>query len=142
MKIFAIADTHFGHENIIKYCNRPFKNAYEMDKTLIKNWNETVSNDDVVLHLGDFCLSSKERAREICRVLNGKKILIMGNHDNRNENFYREIGFHTVSRFPIVYADFYLLSHAPLPLSETTPYANIYGNVHNDEKYVDTSNTR
>ena len=65
MKYFIISDTHFGHTNVIKYCNRPFKDIEEMDKTLIKNWNETVSNKDVVIHLGDFAFCSKERAEEI-----------------------------------------------------------------------------
>ncbi len=141
MKIFAISDTHFCHANIIKYCNRPFSCVEEMNESLIKNWNEAVSNDDVVLHLGDYCLGSKEAARDITSRLHGKKILIMGNHDNWNESFYREIGFHTVSRFPILYDNYYLLSHAPLVLSESTPYGNIYGHVHNDERYRDTSNT-
>ena len=66
MKYFVISDTHFGHENIIQYCNRPFKNVEEMDSALIKNWNETVSNKDVVIRLGDFAFCSKERAEEIC----------------------------------------------------------------------------
>jgi len=143
MKIFAIADTHFGHSNIIKYCNRPFASVEEMDAALIKNWNETVSNNDIVLHLGDVCVGGgKERAKEIISRLNGKKILIMGNHDNWSEEFYRSAGFHTVSRFPILYDNFFLLSHAPLQLSETTPYFNYYGHVHNDNKYVDNATSR
>ena len=142
MKIFVIADTHFGHENIIKYCNRPFKTVKEIDEKMIKNWNETVTNKDVVIHLGDFGLGSKEYISSIVKRLNGKKILIMGNHDNWSEQTYRDMGFHTVSRFPILYSDFYLCSHAPLILSETTCYYNCYGHVHNDSRYQDTATSK
>lgn len=113
-----------------------------MDETMIKLWNETVSKSDTIIHLGDFGLGSKEYIKSIVERLNGKKILVIGNHDNWSEQFYRDIGFHTVSRFPILYADFFLMSHAPLRLSETTPYYNCYGHVHNDEKYKDTATSR
>ena len=142
MKIFVISDTHFYHEKIIKYCNRPFSSVEEMNKTLIRNWNETVSGKDVVLHLGDFGLGEKGKIAEIISTLNGKKILIMGNHDNWSESFYREAGFHTVSRFPILYDGFYLMSHAPLILSETKPYFNFFGHIHNDSRYVDTATSK
>ncbi len=138
MKVFVISDTHFGHKNIIDYCNRPFKSTEEMDEALIKNWNETVSNDDVVIHLGDFGLGKKEYIASIAKRLNGKKILIMGNHDNWSEQTYRDMGFHTVSRFPILYADFYLMSHAPIQMPQLTCYKNIYGHVHTDPNYIDT----
>lgn len=142
MKYFVISDTHFGHENIIRYCNRPFANADEMDKVLIKNWNETVSNKDTVVHLGDFALGNKEYISSIVSKLNGRKILIMGNHDDYSEQFYRDAGFCIVSRFPILYSEFYMMSHAPLQLSETTPYYNFYGHVHNDEKYVENATSK
>ena len=54
MNRYFTADTHFGHGNIIKYCNRPFKNHLEMDDELIRRWNNVVSNEDEVYHLGDF----------------------------------------------------------------------------------------
>lgn len=142
MKYFVISDTHFGHENIIRYCNRPFGSVEEMDRALIKNWNDTVTNKDVVIHLGDVGLGNKDYVAGIIKQLNGKKILIMGNHDGWSEQFYRDAGFHTVSRFPIVYDGFYLMSHAPLILSETTPYFNFYGHVHNDERYVDNATSK
>ena len=142
MKVFVISDTHFGHENVIKYCNRPFASADEMDRILIKNWNATVTNRDIVIHLGDVGLCSKERFQEIISQLNGRKLLVMGNHDNWSEEFYRKSGFHTVSRFPIIYDHFFLMSHAPLILSETTPYFNYYGHVHNDERYIDNATSK
>ncbi len=82
MSNFYIADTHFGHYNIIKHCHRPFATADEMDEVLITNWNAVVSNDDTVYILGDLAFSkgSKEPA-EYLAALNGRKIMIVGNHD-------------------------------------------------------------
>lgn len=133
MKVFVISDTHFGHKNIIDYCNRPFKSVEGMDEAMIKNWNETVSNNDVVIHLGDLGLGKKEYIADIVKRLNGKKILIMGNHDNWSEQTYRDMGFHTVSRFPILYADFYLMSHAPIQ-DNTGDFIQIFGHVHDKGK--------
>ena len=142
MKFFIISDTHFGHEQIIKYCGRPFKSTKEMDEAMIKNWNEVVSNNDTVIHLGDVGFGKKDYIASIIKRLNGKKILIMGNHDNWSEQAYRDMGFHTVSRFPIIWNNFFMLSHAPLELNETTPYFNYYGHVHNDNKYIDNATSR
>lgn len=50
---WIISDTHFGHANIIKYCNRPFTNVTTMNATLIRNWKALVKNDDTIWHLGD-----------------------------------------------------------------------------------------
>ena len=80
-RTFFTSDTHFGHKNVIKYCNRPFASVEEMDRTLIENWNAVVGQYDHVYHLGDFGLTSTE---EICRVLkrlNGIKYFVKGNHD-------------------------------------------------------------
>ena len=142
MKVFIIADTHFSHKNIIKYCNRPFSSVEEMNNVMLNNWNNTVGKNDLVIHLGDLYLGKKSEAREFLPKLNGRKILIMGNHDQWSEAFYRECGFETVSRFPIVYNNFFLMSHEPLQLSETTPYFNCYGHVHNDAKYVDNDTSK
>ena len=57
MKIFYIGDLHFGHNNIIKYDDRPFLNVQEMDMSLINNWNSVVTDEDKVIILGDFTMS-------------------------------------------------------------------------------------
>lgn len=142
MKYFIISDTHFGHKNIIKYCNRPFENVEEMDKQLIKNWNEVVSKDDTVIHLGDVFLCGKEKAKTTMSQLNGKKILIKGNHDHWSDEFYKSIGFDYVSKYPIVWNNFYILSHAPLQMGQNLPYLNLYGHVHNDPIYQNTENSK
>lgn len=83
-KVFFTSDTHFGHTNIITFCNRPFKNVEEMNETLIENWNKVVGKDDIVFHLGDFCLGGPEEWTRILERLNGKIYLVVGNHDIRN----------------------------------------------------------
>ena len=81
MSNFYISDTHFGHFNIIKHCNRPFSTVEEMDNALINNWNSVVTDDDVYI-LGDFSYKSEDPIGYLKR-LNGKKHLIVGNHDNK-----------------------------------------------------------
>lgn len=80
-RILFTADTHFGHRNIIRYCNRPFYSVEEMDETLINNWNKVVDKEDVVFHLGDFAVGGAALWSNLLQRLNGKVYLIMGNHD-------------------------------------------------------------
>lgn len=81
---FFTSDTHFGHANIIRFCNRPFKNVEEMDEALIENWNQVVSEDDTVFHLGDFAFGGSSVWKSIIPRLNGHINLIIGNHDRKN----------------------------------------------------------
>ena len=69
--VFFTADPHFGHTNIIRYENRPFASAEEMDQELIRRWNETVSPEDTVYLLGDFSFYGKEKSTEILSALQG-----------------------------------------------------------------------
>lgn len=83
MKNFYIADTHFGHDNVIRFDNRPYKNVEEMDQMLINNWNNAVANEDIVYVLGDFCWGKEKTWIKVLNQLKGNKVLIMGNHDLR-----------------------------------------------------------
>lgn len=80
-KIWVTADHHFGHANIIKYCNRPFSSKDEMDATMVAVWNSMVSDEDLVIHLGDVSLGSASHVGHILDKLKGKKVLVYGNHD-------------------------------------------------------------
>lgn len=140
VKYFVIADTHFGHAHVIDYCNRPFKDINDMNFKLVKFWNETVSNGDYVFMLGDFAFG-KENVRRFANELNGRKILIKGNHDTYPNSFYRECGFEEVSKYPILF-EFCLMSHEPLLLSQTTPYFNFYGHIHQDERYIENATSK
>ena len=81
---FFTSDTHFNHAGIIRLCNRPFKNVEQMNETLIANWNRVIGPDDTVFHLGDFCLGGAAEWTKVQDRLNGKIILILGNHDLKN----------------------------------------------------------
>lgn len=78
MNIFFTSDTHFGHQNIIKYCDRPFEDVVTMDAKLVIAWNEKVGLNDTVYHLGDMAFNNYERISE----LNGNIKLVPGNHDH------------------------------------------------------------
>lgn len=56
MSVWLTADTHFCHANILKFCQRPFKDVTEMDLQMITRWNAVVGPADVVYHLGDLAL--------------------------------------------------------------------------------------
>lgn len=81
---FYTSDSHFGHEAVIRHCQRPFADAVAMDEEMIHRWNSRVKPTGMVFHLGDFSLADVDRTREIFSRLNGRKFLITGNHDLDN----------------------------------------------------------
>ena len=83
MTIRYIADMHFDNDSIIAYDNRPFDSVEEMNTALITNWNRVVTDpEDLTWILGDFCAGDAERWSELLSRLNGRKALILGNHDD------------------------------------------------------------
>lgn len=92
MNAFFTSDLHFGHENIIKLCNRPYQSTPDMDEILISNWNNRVRNSDIVYVLGDFAW--KHIHEPYLKKLNGRKILIRGNHDESYQ--YEHASWHAI----------------------------------------------
>lgn len=139
IKVFYIADTHFGHTNILKLCHRPFKNVKEMNEILIQNWNAVVGEKDMVFVVGDFCLSKSKdphiktkEAKEYLDRLHGQKHLIIGNHDKFAFDCFSsayDSAFITHQGMNIV------LSH--YPQAEWTGFyrgvKHFYGHIHNNE---------
>ena len=79
--IYYISDLHFGHRNVIAMDGRPFESIEEMDATLIRLWNERVTDEDDVYIVGDFAYRNNYTATWYLRQLKGRKHLIIGNHD-------------------------------------------------------------
>lgn len=134
MSVFFIADTHFGDENILRYENRPFENVFEMNEKIVSNWNGLVADDDEIYFLGDVGDAS------CINRLKGKKYLIKGNHDKLDNAEYISLGFDKVYDLPVIYNDFWILSHEPMYVNQNMPYANIFGHVHNNPMYKTVSN--
>lgn len=78
---FITSDHHFGHARIIELAVRPFASIDAMHSELIAAWNRLVGPDDVVLHLGDLALGKREESIAVTAALNGRKLLLPGNHD-------------------------------------------------------------
>jgi len=99
MNFFFTADEHFGHANIIKYCNRPYKNVEEMNKDLIARFNKKVpdSNQSFTVHAGDFCFGkSYAEAYNYIKYLNGHHIFLMGSHDVWLRNDPNRVSTHEI----------------------------------------------
>ena len=143
MATFFTADLHFGHENIIGFCDRPFKDIADMTRTLINNWNSRVSNEDHVYIVGDLFYGGRgaagvNEAVDTVKQLNGILHLIAGNHD---------IPYLKKTDYHYLFADvdqLRYLSHegktiflCHYPLAEWSGYFrgswHIYGHIHNQK---------
>lgn len=89
------SDPHFGHKNIIKYANRPVNSLENMHKNLISLYNCMIDEDDVCLWLGDAFFCCQDEATAILSAMNGKKLIVRGNHD-KSANWLLNAGFDMV----------------------------------------------
>lgn len=92
MKKFYISDMHLFHHDILSTCNRPYKTLKEMHEDIIIKWNKKVSKNDIVYIIGDVASPSNsddvKNVVNILKMLNGNKVLIVGNHDRESiKNF-------------------------------------------------------
>jgi len=131
--IYFTADNHFRHENIIKYCNRPFVDIKAHDEMLVHNWNATVRPKDEVYVLGDFIFArSQEDVLGLASRLNGKKYLILGNHDKPG---YCEGSFEWIKDYHVFTAHnkTWVLFHYPIWswFRRAKGAIHLYGHVHN-----------
>ena len=134
--LFLISDPHFGHEGILGFDSddkgtklRPFASIEEMDEFIIENWNRTVGPQDHVYCLGDFCMT--KRNIKTAKRLNGKKRLVMGNHDVYSVRLYLEAGFQKVMAYRVF--EKCIFSHIPIYHGGLARFKlNIHGHLHSN----------
>lgn len=143
MSVFFTSDQHFGHTNIIKYCNRPFTSIEEMDQAIIDNWNSVVDNKDFVYIIGDLTMSyKKDKMREIFNQLKGTKALIKGNHDHKG-SIPTECFVDIWKRVRVTGDNYdYILIHDPAEASANHMNVQKYlcGHLHRYEAYLPGTN--
>lgn len=133
---FFISDTHFGHKNIITFKtgdNKPlrdFASVEEMDECMVTRWNSVVKSQDTIYHLGDVVINRK--ALPILDRLNGRKVLIKGNHDIFKLKDYVKY-FDDIRAYKVMTEDGIICSHIPIhPESLSRWKLNLHGHLHSN----------
>ena len=130
------SDSHWGHENIIKYASRPFTSVGEMDAYMVQIWNERVRPSDSVYHLGDVTMARSSDQVEwftrLIKSLHGHKRLILGNHDHFQTKVYHNADFEKIRGTGAWLGNGLLLSHFPVHPSSIgmRSTANAHGHIH------------
>ena len=131
MAIYVCADLHLNHPEVVSNCREIFRSSQDHDKYIIDRYNSVVGKDDLVYILGDVGFKPIEALKKLIRQLNGRKILIIGNHDQLDDNTYRNMGFIEIYRHPVYYSENIILSHIPLKEGFNNPWViNIHGHLH------------
>lgn len=125
MKEWLITDTHFDHDKIGVYCDRP---DGWMDKILF-NWRQIVKTEDLVIHLGDLQVGPGHNLKELMDSLPGRKVLVLGNHDTKSNSWYMTNGFAFVADAFVYRGVTY--THKPSSFLFPDTDINIHGHVHN-----------
>lgn len=140
-KMWFTSDHHFGHENIIKYCNRPFVSVDEMNRILIQNYNSVVAYNDVVYFIGDIGFMQDDALVTLLSRLNGSKILIYGNHDKvirKSEQKFKKVFSHIRDYLEVSgEKQKYILCHYPMLSWNGSGRGNImlHGHAHGNTNY-------
>lgn len=139
MNQWFISDTHYGHANILEFCNRKrmFASENEMTESMIANWNTVVADDDIVYHCGDFSFhKSRPQLAQVITQLKGKIVLLKGNHDSSNDMRWLQSQF-SPNKFDWTYMhriklhkQLLYLSHFPLEIGNRPNMWNVSGHVH------------
>lgn len=143
--IWVTSDTHFNHENIIKFCGRPFESAKMMNEMLVDNWNSVIKPGDKVYHLGDVYMGGgfeREETEKMLLSLNGQKRLLLGNHDNGRDQILHKV-FKKIELWRMFPEFGLLMTHVPVHNSTLgegrfgSEMINIHGHIHQNKSPSD-----
>lgn len=123
--LYVTADLHLGHKNIIEYENRPFASTDEMDKTIIGNFNNIIKPDDVIYHIGDYCIGKPDRYLE---KFTGNWFFLWGNHDKAFSYIPYSISLKYAGRLIV-------MCHFPEFFRENPPPADLYLTAHSHSRF-------
>lgn len=141
--IWVISDTHFNHSNILNFKDKQdkkfrgdlFKDISHMNETMIENWNSVIKPEDKVYHLGDVYFGRQDEADNILSRLNGKKRLILGNHDDGKDSVLKK-HFQKIMLWRIFKEFNCLLSHVPIHRESFRKVDyNVHGHIHEKPSY-------
>jgi len=145
MNIFFTSDLHFGHDREFIFKPRGFNSIDEHDEVIINNWNNVVDKDDIVYILGDIIMGDQDSGIKKFAKLNGKKIIIRGNHDtdNKVEKYIKATGEEPKWADVVTYNKYrFYLSHHPTITSNfekgepmTRHLINLFGHTHSKDKF-------
>jgi len=139
---FVVSDFHFGHKMLVENDHRP----QDYENLIVSGWNSVVNKHDNVLFLGDLTFINKEKTRNYCEQLSGRKWMVRGNHDSASDRWYRDCGFSIIEP---IYKEFgkkdeepyiVLFTHEPvvdLPEGWFNIHGHLHGNDHRGEKPTD-----
>lgn len=126
-RIWLITDTHFNHDAIVRYCDRPEDHG----ERIIRNCRRLLAPTDVLIHLGDVIFNKASELDELLGLIPGTKVLVKGNHDRRSDSWFYNKGFAFVCD-ELRIGDV-LLSHIPKPELPSDVRLNVHGHFHNTD---------
>lgn len=125
---YYISDLHLGHYNVLRFDGRPFNTCSEMEDTIIKNWNSVVKKEDTVYILGDYCWNTDEEWERTLKLLNGNKVLILGNHDIKRMSSRVKKYFQDIKEYKEISDNGrrVIMCHYPMPFYRADYNPNVY----------------
>lgn len=131
--VFVMGNTRFGQRNISYIKDCPFATAEELEEHVIREWNDRVNDWDTVIILGTYAIN-EEAVKKYTPLLKGKKILVKGKYDLKDNQIYRDAGFEEVYSYPFIYRDKLILT--PTMMRPDSRFQIVYSYMRNGDEPI------